>query len=411
MASINFFYRSTKDYAKITARLLYSSNGKNYQFDSPTEIYVSRDFWDLYKTGKKIRDAHLIEKKNELDTKTSELTVLILESFSKESIMNVDRDWFKNLLYEFFHPRESSALPTDLLKYFRFYLDNKKNEIKESTFKRNRTILKLLERFYKDYKISSISLNSVNLDFQRRFERYCNDKGYSINTTGKSMKVIKSVCKNAFVNGLEVSHQLDSIKIKKEDTSDIYLSLEELDIIRDLDLNGDLDAARDWLLISCFSGQRISDFKTFKAKNIFERQGVSLIELKQQKTTTPIVIPIHSELKRIVEKWDGEFPPKFTDSVYNKHIKSVCKIAEINEIMPGKIKMSVNGVQRGVDGDYPKYKLITSHVGRKSFATNLYGVYSTPLIMSATGHKTEQNFLKYIGKTQSHLSIELGKRF
>ena len=138
---------------------------------------------------------------------------------------------------------------------------------------------------------------------------------------------------------------------------------------------------------------------------------MSLIELKQQKTTTPIVIPIHSELKRIVEKWDGEFPPKFTDSVYNKHIKSVCKIAEINEIMPGKIKMSVNGVQRGVDGDYPKYKLITSHVGRKSFATNLYGVYSTPLIMSATGHKTEQNFLKYIGKTQSHLSIELGKRF
>ena len=411
MASINFFYRSTKDYGKLTTRLLFSFNGVNYQLDSPTEIYTSKEFWDLYRSGKKMREAHLIVKKNEIDTTVSELKVLVLDSFSKEHISNIDKDWFKNLVYEYFHPKESAELPTDLLKYFRFYLSNKKNEIKESTFKRYRTILKQLEQYYKDNKISSINLKSVNLDFQRNFERYCNDKGYSINTTGKSMKVIKSVCKNAFVNGLEISHQLDSIKIKKEDTSDIYLSLEELDIIRDLDLNGDLDAARDWLLISCFSGQRISDFKTFKAKNIFERQGVSLIELKQQKTTTPIVIPIHSELKRIVEKWDGEFPPKFTDSVYNKHIKSVCKIAEINEIMPGKIKMSVNGVQRGVDGDYPKYKLITSHVGRKSFATNLYGVYSTPLIMSATGHKTEQNFLKYIGKTQSHLSIELGKRF
>jgi integrase len=59
---------------------------------------------------------------------------------------------------------------------------------------------------------------------------------------------------------------------------------------------------------------------------------------------------------------------------------------------------------------YKKHELITSHVGRKSFATNLYGKVSTPLIMSATGHKTEQTFLMYIGKTQSHLSIELGKQ-
>lgn len=410
MASINFFYRSTKDYAKLTARLLYSSNGVNFQFDSPTEIYTSKEFWGLYRIGKKMREAHLIEKKNEIDTKISELKVLVLDSFSKEHISNIDRDWFKNIVHEYFHPKEDAALPTDLLKYFRFYIDDKKNEVKESTFKRYRTVLKQLERYYKDNKISSINLKSVNLDFQRSFEKYCKENNYSINTIGKSMKVIKSACKNAFINGLDVSHQLDSIRIKTEEVADIYLSLQELDKIRELKLSKVLDAARDWLLVSCFSGQRISDFKTFKAKNIFERKGVSLIELKQQKGTNPTVIPIHRELKRIIQKWGGDFPPKFTDSTYNKHIKEVCKIAGIDEIMKGKIKMNVDGVQRGVNGDYPKYMLVTSHIGRKSFATNLYGVYETPLIMSATGHKTEQNFLKYIGKTQSHLAIELGKK-
>jgi integrase len=411
MASINFFFRSTKDYAKLTARLLYSTNGINYQFDSPTEIYTTKEFWSLYRNGKKMREAHLIEKKNEIDTKISELRVLVLNSFSKEHMSNIDREWFKNIVYEYFHPKENSELPTDLLKYFRFYVDGKKTEVKESTFKRYRTVLKLVERYYKDNKISSINLQSVNLDFQRSFEKYCLENNYSTNTIGKSVKVIKSVCKNAFINGLNISHQLESIKIKKEETPDIYLSIDELNIIRNLNLPDPLDAARDWLLISCFSGQRISDFKTFETKNIFERKGVSLIELKQQKTSAPIVIPIHSELKRIINKWEGEFPPKFTDSIYNKHIKDICKIAGIDEIMRGKIKMNIDGVQRGVDGDYPKYMLVTSHIGRKSFATNLYGEYETPLIMSATGHKTEQNFLKYIGKTQAHLSIELGKKF
>jgi integrase len=47
---------------------------------------------------------------------------------------------------------------------------------------------------------------------------------------------------------------------------------------------------------------------------------------------------------------------------------------------------------------YPKYKLITSHVCRRSFATNNYGVLPTPLIMQVTGHATERMFLNYIGK-------------
>ena len=45
----------------------------------------------------------------------------------------------------------------------------------------------------------------------------------------------------------------------------------------------------------------------------------------------------------------------------------------------------------------PKYELVTSHTGRRSFATNLYrrGIPSSQL-MFLTGHKTEAAFMKYI---------------
>ena len=131
----------------------------------------------------------------------------------------------------------------------------------------------------------------------------------------------------------------------------------------------------------------------------------------QKKTETPVTIPIHPKVKRILEKRQGEFPLRLRDNDYNKYIKKICKLAEINEVVKGRVKISRDGKQRGVSGFYRKHELITSHVGRKSFATNLYGKISTPLIMSVTGHKTEKTFLMYIGKTQSDLSLELGRQF
>ena len=46
----------------------------------------------------------------------------------------------------------------------------------------------------------------------------------------------------------------------------------------------------------------------------------------------------------------------------------------------------------------PKYELIGSHIGRRSFATNYYGKIPTALIMSVTGHLTESSFLMYIDR-------------
>ena len=47
--------------------------------------------------------------------------------------------------------------------------------------------------------------------------------------------------------------------------------------------------------------------------------------------------------------------------------------------------------------DTPKYLLISSHSGRRSFCTNYYQQdVNIHAIMAISGHKTEKEFLKYV---------------
>ena len=49
---------------------------------------------------------------------------------------------------------------------------------------------------------------------------------------------------------------------------------------------------------------------------------------------------------------------------------------------------------------YPKHELISSHVCRRSYATNYYGEMPTSWLMSITAHGTEKQFLQYVGKSE-----------
>ena len=48
----------------------------------------------------------------------------------------------------------------------------------------------------------------------------------------------------------------------------------------------------------------------------------------------------------------------------------------------------------------PKYELVSSHVGRRSFVTHFYGKMATADIMLQTGHKTEKIFFEYLNEAR-----------
>ena len=102
--------------------------------------------------------------------------------------------------------------------------------------------------------------------------------------------------------------------------------------------------------------------------------------------------------------------------VANDYIKEVCKIAGIDEKVQGKKQLNIskeNETQkiRRVESIYPKYELVTSHIGRRSFATNYYGDIPTSYLIYVTGHSSEVMFLNYIGKSNKDMALELTKYF
>ncbi len=167
--------------------------------------------------------------------------------------------------------------------------------------------------------------------------------------------------------------------------------------------------ARDWLLISCETGQRVSDFLRFNKVQIRYEGDKPLIEFTQVKTDKTMTVPLSKKVMAILKKRKGEFPKEMSDQKYNLYIKEVCKLAGLTQKVKGSRKNPET--DRKETGVFEKWQLVTSHIGRRSFATNNYGRIPTSLLIGATGHSTEKMFLEYIGKSDTQKAIQLAEYF
>jgi len=137
------------------------------------------------------------------------------------------------------------------------------------------------------------------------------------------------------------------------------------------------------------TGLRVSDFLHLKQTNIKE----GYLEIETKKTGQNVVIPMHPQVKEILKKRDG-FPYKISDQNFNLYIKEIAEKVGLTQMVEGsKINPETKRKQKGI---YPKHELVTSHICRRSFASNLYGKLPNMAIMAITGHQTEAQFLKYI---------------
>ena len=241
---------------------------------------------------------------------------------------------------------------------------------------------------------------------------------YALGTIQRAFVWIKTFCKHAKFVGVKTHHQLDGLNIKRpEKTEKIYLTFEDLTKIENISKNqltDSLENAKDWLIISCYTGQRVSDFMRFTNEQIRIEEGKHLIEFTQKKTDKNMTVPLHNKVLEILKKRKGKFPYKISDQKYNDFIKTVCELAKINESIKGsKLLETKKGSKtfRKQSGTFKKYELVTSHIGRRSFATNFYGTIPTTFLIYITGHSTESMFLNYIGKSNKDLALEITKYF
>src|SRR5690606_23262427 len=178
-------------------------------------------------------------------------------------------------------PEDEEVVPSKLLEYLDYYLSLRDHELSTASKKKWGVIKRKLERFQKASK-QTIVLKDVNDVFKKKFVEYSRSENYSQNTIQREFNFIKTLCRHARMKGAEVNRELDTLKIKKESVTNVYLTFSDLDKIKMVkNLPDHLDNARDWLVISCYVGQRVSDLMRFDSSMVRKEKGAVFLDTKQ----------------------------------------------------------------------------------------------------------------------------------
>ncbi len=421
MASIKFFTRSQSDYSQIYVRFIV---GYRNEFQCKTGLKILVSNWSKEKALPKQNNS----ENKQITTKLKELETSILKAYNSDYSKGVifTKEWLSDKVDNHFNRIDVKEDDTVFINYLSNFIDFKRstNGYSKDTLNKLNNLKDRFQQFEKKKKktflLQDIS-SKVLIDFKNFIITDC---GRLETTANRFIKNLKTVLFDAEQNGKQIHFQIKGFSIGTTETEyKVFLSFAEIERIKDVQtLNSDWNYARDWLVLGCYLGQRVSDLLRMNTRMIYTKTYTNgdtyrFIELKQQKTGEKVLIPLHDEVENILQKYDGNFPPTFSDNqqsnanLFNRHIKKVCELAGINEMIKGKV---FNDEQkRNEILETEKYNLVSSHVCRRSFATNFYGnkLFTTPQLMAITGHKTEAMFLNYIGKTADDWAMQTAKTF
>ena len=433
MSSVSLSIR--KNPSKTAKILLVFNYGRKKRLRYPTQFNLKNyKNWDNRNRRIKIvKEEPTAEQINQDLSKFLSYAEKLVRVYDTSDI-EIDNNKIKKDLEELFLDEDvskklkSESKNQDFIKYFEWFLDfyskhprpKSKKAYSKGTLKTLRNTKELLERFQKNRK--RLKFDDITLTFHQKLLDYMSKHNYSINYKGTIVKNVKAVMHDAFERDFHKSLYYTKSAFTKptEEVENVYLNEEEIQKITKVDLkeilfNKDkayfednskkpyydyLERCRDFFLIGCHTGLRVSDLLKLTQKNILEfKEGdkmMTAIAIETKKTEKRIEIPIKRDLQKILDKYDNNFPPKVSDSRINLYIKKVCKAAGINEAVKMKI---IEGGETSLSS-MPKYKRVASHTARRSFCTNAFNGGMQPIdIMSISGHKTEKAFFIYIKST------------
>lgn len=401
MATIKFYLQSKKNPAGIYVRL---REGRNIDAKAKTNFAINPSDWNSTKEKpKNLKD----EGFKKLNAELTKFKSNLLNHYNdSQSQTEINSKWLKN----FINPStQKNEISNTLVDYFGYYAKYKKGNVSKDTYTKILTNQKFLEKFEINRRTEFL-IKDVNNNFIVEFKNFCESENIAQNTFARKVRFIKTICYDAMKNGIETHYQLPSIKAKNEKINIIYLTEDEYNNICKKDFEFDyLNNTRDWLIVCCETAQRISDFMNFTKSNIrFDGQD-SFIEFTQKKTQTKMSVFVTPKLSKLLKTNNGSFPRKISSAKFNEYLKVVCKESGLTNLVDGELKNKETKIREV--GKFPKWKLITSKIGRKTFASNYFGKLPNELIMAQTGHKTESSFLAYVGKTQTSMSKQLATAF
>ena len=417
MATLKFTVRGSSNPSTIYARF---TDGRKLHIIAKTDFLINPEFWDEVKATPK-QKANNPDKLN-LGIELGKLNTKIFQEYEKDKGTGIqfNKEWLELVIAKFKNPQleQKTEYLIDLVREYQTEMKTKINpitrrQISKTTLRNFNTTLMRLKKF-EEHKKKRYLINEIDLTFFREFVSYEKENLLlAQNSISKDIKQIKTVCIDAKEKGFEINKQVEykSFNVPNEKLEDkgkklfVTITESEIELIKKCDLKkvNYLENARDWLIIGCWTGCRVSDLMQLTNDNIqITTKGQKFIRYTQSKTDKQVDIPIHSDVKEILERL-GSFPRPISDQRFNEWIKKVCFQSKMTQEVHGTRQNPTT--HRKEVGTFQKWELVRSHTCRRSFATNHYNKLPNKLIMAVTGHSTEKMLLNYIGETENdHLS-------
>jgi len=405
---VHFVLREPNSIKETPIILIYRFNKNRLKYS--TDLKILPRNWDS--ANQRAKTKGIIKTRDREDSKDINLVLarFIDEMQSINSIIIREKitpttQFYKNELdKKFLDNGHKIKVKYTLITYMEFFinemqkgerLQSKKNiPYSPATIKNYKTLLNKLKDFQQVY-INRLEFERLNIHFYKEFIKYLTNQNYKLNSIGNSVKVLKVILKQA--NKEQISdnklYENEDFSKPSEESSNIYLTDSELNLIYNYDLscNPTLDKVRDFFLIGCYTGLRKSDLNQLKPEN-FINEG-KMIKIRTIKTKDWIHIPLNPQVREIIKKYNDSSLKPLSDQKTNEYLKTLGKLVGIIELV--QTSETKGGIR--IDKTIEKYKLITSHTARRSFATNTYiATHDSISIMKITGHKTETSFMKYI---------------
>lgn len=293
---------------------------------------------------------------------------------------------------------KKEALPCDFFQVFDDFVEDcgRQNNWTDSTFEKFAAVKNHLTNFRERLTFEFFDERGLN-----DYVGYLRDVKEMRNTTiGKQLSFLKWFLRWAFKKGVHQNNAYDSYKPKLKSTQKkiIFLTWDELNRLREFKIPSNkqaLERVRDVFLFQCFTGLRYSDVFNLRRSDI---KG-DHIEVTTVKTSDSLIIELNKHSKEIIEKYkdvafeDGKVLPVITNQKMNDYLKELAELAGIDE----PVRQTYYRGNERIDEVTPKYALLGTHAGRRTFICNALALGIPPqVVMKWTGHSDYKAMRPYI---------------
>ena len=293
---------------------------------------------------------------------------------------------------------DMSNVPSNFYEAFDDFVRvcGRQNDWTHSTFEKFAAVKNHLKNFR-----SELSFDFFDEEGLTEYVQYLREVREMRNSTiGKQLSFLKWFLRWSFKQGMHSNNAYDTFKPKLKDTQKkiIFLTWEELNKLREFKIpptKQALERVRDVFLFQCFTGLRYSDVFNLRRSDI---KG-DHIEVTTVKTSDSLIIELNDHSKAILEKYkDVEFEndkalPVITNQKMNDYLKELAELAEINE----PVRQTYYKGNERIDEVTPKYALLGTHAGRRTFICNALALGIPPqVVMKWTGHSDYKAMKPYI---------------